>query len=152
MAKVLELQLLASVLPVSIQSWFHLRLTSLISLQSRDSQESFPAPQFESINSSALSLVYGPTLTSVHDYWKKHSFGYMDFVSQVTFLLFNMLSRFVIAFLPRSKRLLISWPQYILFKKYLSPYLCKYRQMSDTSPSICVPLRAHWKRLWCWER
>ena len=41
-------------------------------------KESFPGPQFESINSSALSPVYGPTLTSVHDYWKNHSFGYMD--------------------------------------------------------------------------
>ena len=35
----------------------------------RDSQESSPAPQFESINSSTLSLLYGPTLTFVHDYW-----------------------------------------------------------------------------------
>ena len=42
----------------------------------RDSQESSPAPQFESMNSSALSLLYGPTLTSVHDYWKNHSFDY----------------------------------------------------------------------------
>ena len=39
------------------------------------SQESSPAPQFESINSSALSLLYGPTLTSVHDYRKNHSIG-----------------------------------------------------------------------------
>ena len=34
----------------------------------RDSQESSPAPQFKSINSSALSLLHGPTLTSIHDY------------------------------------------------------------------------------------
>ena len=40
----------------------------------RDSQESFPTPQFKSINSSVLSLLYGPTLTSVHDYWKNYSF------------------------------------------------------------------------------
>ena len=40
----------------------------------RDSQESCPAPQFESISSSALSLLYGPTLTFVYDYWKNHSF------------------------------------------------------------------------------
>ena len=33
---------------------------------------------FESINSSVLSLLYGPTLTSVHDYWKNHSFDYMN--------------------------------------------------------------------------
>ena len=44
----------------------------------RDSQESSLAPQFESINSSALSLLCGPTLTSIPDYWKNHSFDYMD--------------------------------------------------------------------------
>ena len=33
-----------------------------------------PAPQFKSINSLVLSLLYGPTLTSIHDYWKNHSF------------------------------------------------------------------------------
>ena len=40
----------------------------------RDSQESSPKPQFKSINSSALSFLYSLTLTSVHDYWKNHSF------------------------------------------------------------------------------
>ena len=40
----------------------------------RDSQESSPTPQFKSINSSALSLLHSPTLTSIHDYWKKNSF------------------------------------------------------------------------------
>ena len=35
----------------------------------RDSQESSPTPQFQSINSSALSLLHSPTLTSIHDYW-----------------------------------------------------------------------------------
>ena len=44
----------------------------------RDSQESSSAPQFESINFSALSLLYCPVLTSVHDYWKQHSFDYTD--------------------------------------------------------------------------
>ena len=39
----------------------------------RDSQESFPTPQFKHINSSALSLLHSPTLTSIHDYWKNHS-------------------------------------------------------------------------------
>ena len=48
----------------------------------RDSQESSPAPQFESINSLELSFLCGPTLTSIHDYWKKHSFDYMDFCWQ----------------------------------------------------------------------
>ena len=40
----------------------------------RDSQESSPTPQFKSINSSALSFLYSPTLTSIQDYWKSHSF------------------------------------------------------------------------------
>ena len=39
----------------------------------RDSQEPSPTPQFKSINSSALSLLHSPTLTSIHDYWKNHS-------------------------------------------------------------------------------
>ena len=38
----------------------------------RDSQESSPTPQFKSINSSALSFLYSPTLTSIHDHWKNH--------------------------------------------------------------------------------
>ena len=63
----------------------------------------------KSINSLVLSLLYGPTLTSVHDYWINHSFDYMNLCQQVVPLLFNTLSRFVIAFLPRSKCLLISW-------------------------------------------
>ena len=44
----------------------------------RDSQESSPTPQFKSINSSVLSLLYGPTLTSIYDYCRNHSFYYTD--------------------------------------------------------------------------
>ena len=43
----------------------------------RDSQESSPS-QFENINSLVFSILYGPTLASIHDYWKNHSFDYMD--------------------------------------------------------------------------
>ena len=42
-----------------------------------------------------LTLLYGPTLTSVHDYWRNHSFDYMDFVGKVMSLLFNTLSKSV---------------------------------------------------------
>ena len=45
----------------------------------RDSPESPPASQFESIKSLALSLLYGTALTSIHDHWKNHSFDYRDF-------------------------------------------------------------------------
>ena len=69
----------------------------------RDSQQSSLTPQFKSINSSAFSLLYGPMLTSICDYWKNHSLTIWTFVSKVMSLLFNMLSRFVIAFLLRSK-------------------------------------------------
>ena len=48
----------------------------------RDSQESSPAPQLESIISSVLSLLYGPTVTSIYDDWKNHSFDYMDLCQQ----------------------------------------------------------------------
>ena len=48
----------------------------------RDSQESSPAPQFESINSLALSFRYGPTFIPIHDYWKNHSFDCIDLFQQ----------------------------------------------------------------------
>ena len=53
----------ASVLPVNIQDWFPLGWTGLISLQSKDSQESSLTPHFKSFNSSVCSLLYGPTHT-----------------------------------------------------------------------------------------
>ena len=71
-AKVLEFHS-TSVLPVNIQDWFPLGWTGWISFSPRDSQESSPAPQLKSINSSALSFLYSPTFTSIHDYWKNHS-------------------------------------------------------------------------------
>ena len=62
---------LASVLPMNIQDWFLLGWTGWVSCSPRDSQESSPPSQFKSINSSVLSFLYDPTLTSIHDYWKK---------------------------------------------------------------------------------
>ena len=78
---------------------------------SRDSQDSSLASQFKSINSLAPSLLYDPNLTSVHDYWKTIALIIQPFVGKVMSLLFIMLPRFVIGFLPRSKHLLISWLQ-----------------------------------------
>ena len=63
---------------IDIQGWFPLVSTGLISLQSKGLQESSPTPQFKSIYSLAVSLLYGPTLTLVHNYWKNHSFHYVD--------------------------------------------------------------------------
>ena len=60
--------------------------------------------------SSALSFPYSPTLTSIHDYWKNYLTRW-TLVGKVMSLLFNMLSRLVIDFLPRGKRFSISWLQ-----------------------------------------
>ena len=65
----------------------------------KDSQESSPTPQFKSINSLTLSFLYGKTLTTMHDYWKNHSFAYMDLWGKVMSLLSNTQMRLVIAFL-----------------------------------------------------
>ena len=71
----------ASVLPVNIQGWYPLGLTGLFSLLFKGLSEVFSTP-FKSINSSVLSLLNGPTLTSIHDYWKNHSFYYLDLCQQ----------------------------------------------------------------------
>ena len=73
---------LASFFPMNIQNWFNLGLTDLISLQSKGLSKVPPTPLFKKINSSVLSLLYGPTLTSIHDYWKNHSFDYTDLCRQ----------------------------------------------------------------------
>ena len=64
---------LASFLPKKSQGWSPSEWTGWISLQSKDSQESSPTPQIKSINSSVLSLLHSPTLTSIHDHRKNHS-------------------------------------------------------------------------------
>ena len=65
----------AIVLPMNIQDWFPLGWTGLISLLSKgDSKETSPTPQLKNINSLVLSFLYTPTLTCIHDYWKKHGF------------------------------------------------------------------------------
>ena len=55
---------------------FRIDLFDLLAVQG--TLKSSPAPQFKSISSLALSLLYGPTLIFVHDYWKNHSFHYTD--------------------------------------------------------------------------
>ena len=62
----------ASVLPMNIQDWFPLEWTGWISLLSKGLSRVF------NINSSTLSFLYSPTLTSIHDYWKNHSFDLTD--------------------------------------------------------------------------
>ena len=67
---------------MNLQGWCPLELTGLSPCSPRDPQESSPAPQLKSINSSVLSLLHGSTLTLVQDYWKSHSFDYIDICQQ----------------------------------------------------------------------
>ena len=99
-----------SVLPMNIQGWLHLGLTGLI-CSARDSQESSPTPQFKSINSLALSLFMVQISNPYMALGKTIALNRWTSVGNLKSLHFNMLSRFVIAFLTRSKRLLISWLQ-----------------------------------------
>ena len=63
---------LTSVLPMNIQDWFPLGWTGWISLQSKGLSSVFSNTTVQNINSSALSFLYSPTLTSIHDHWKNH--------------------------------------------------------------------------------
>ena len=99
---------LASVLPMNIQGWFPLGLTGLISLLSRGFSRIFSSTTVQKHLSLAFSLLYGLTLTPEHDYWKTIALIIQTFVGKVMSLLFNMLSRFIIAFLPRNKHLFLT--------------------------------------------
>ena len=75
----------ASVLPMSIQGWFPLRLTGLISLQSRGLLGVFssnPVQRHQFFNSLAFCLLYHPVLITVHDHWEDYSLDYMELCRQ----------------------------------------------------------------------
>ena len=95
-----------SVLPMNTQDWFPLGWTGWISLQYKGLSSIFSNTTVQNHQSLGARLCLSPTLTSIHDYWKNHSFD-QTCVGKVMSLLFNILSRLVIPFLPRSKNLLI---------------------------------------------
>ena len=101
---------LASVLPMNTQDWSTLEWTGWISLQSKGLSRVF------SNTTVQKHQFFGTQLSSqsnfcIHDYWKTIALTRWTFGDKVMSLLFNMLSRLVIAFLPRGKCLLISWLQ-----------------------------------------
>ena len=101
-----------SVLPMNIQDWFPSWLTGLISLQSKRLLRVFSNTTVQKASILQLSAFFIVQLS--HPYMttgKTIALTRWTFVGKITSLLFNMLSRLVIAFLPRSKRLLISWLQ-----------------------------------------
>ena len=98
----------ASVLPVKIQGWFPLGFTGLISLLSKGTlNHHLQHHTLKPLIHQCLAFVMVQLSHPLHHYWKNHSFDYMDLCCKVMSLLFNTLSRSVIAFLPRSKHLLI---------------------------------------------
>ena len=103
----------------------------------RDSQESSPTPQFKSIISSALSFLYGPTLIPYMTTGKTIALTRQTFAGKVTSLLFHMLSRFIIACLPRSMNLLISWLQ------SSSAVICEPKKIKSLTASIVSPSIFH---------
>ena len=64
----------ASVLPMNIQGWFPLGLTGWISLLSKGLSRVFFSTMVQKAQFLVLSLLGGPTLTSIYDYWENHSF------------------------------------------------------------------------------
>ena len=72
----------ASILSTNTHGWSLLGLTGLFTFAVQRTLKSSPVPQFESISSLTLSLLYGPTLTSVHDYLKIRNFYYIDLCQQ----------------------------------------------------------------------
>ena len=79
----------ASILPMNSQGWIPLGLSEIplgSPCSPRNSQECFPAPQFKNINSLALSLPYGPTLTSIYDYWKTIALARWAFLRKLPIL------------------------------------------------------------------
>ena len=125
----------ASVFSMNIQDWFPLGLTGWISLQSKRLSRVFSNTTVQKLNSLLLRFLYSTTLTSIHDYWKNPSFDKMELCRQSN-VSFNILSRLVIAFLPRSKSLWISWlqsPSAVI----LGPKKIKSVTVSIVFPSIC---------------
>ena len=108
----------ASVLPMNIQSWFPLGLIGLPPCCPRDYEESSPAPQFESISSSALSLLHGPTFTSIHDYRKNHSLT-----------VWTLLAKWCLCFLTHSvglSQLIFQGASHMILSNYESGLLCHF--------------------------
>ena len=101
----------------NIQDWSPLGWTGWTSLLSKGLSRVFSNTTVQKHQFFTLSFLYSPTFASIHDYWKNYNFGWI-FAGKVMSLLFNMLSRLVIAFLPRNKSLLISWLQVTVYSDF----------------------------------
>ena len=91
--------------------WFPLGWIGWISLLSKGLSRVFSNTTVQKHQFFGTQLSLWSNSTAIRDYWKNHSLDCMDLCCKVMSLFFNMLSRLVIAFFPRSKCLLISWLQ-----------------------------------------
>ena len=128
-----------SVLPMNIQDWFPLGLTGLISFQFKGLSRVFSNTTVQKHQFFEAQLFFFFIVQLSHPYMttrKTIALIRWTFVGKIMSLLFNMLSRLVITFLPRSKSLLISWlqsPSAVI----LEPPKIKSVTVSTVSPSIC---------------
>ena len=142
----------ASTSVLLIQDWFPLGLTGWISLQSKRLSESYPTLQYKSINSSRSAFLIVQLSHPYMTTGKTIALTKWTFVDKVISLLFNMLPRLVIIFLPRSKYLLIIWlqsPSAVI----LEPSKIKSATVSTVTPSIChevIGLDAMILVFWMW--
>ena len=126
----------ASVLPMNIQGWFPWGLTGLISLLSNGLPRVFSSTTFWKSSFLGCSALFIVQLSHLYiTTGKTTAFTMWTFVGKLISLFFTTLSRFVIAFLPRSKCLLISWLQ-LPSAVILEPKQIKSVTVSTFSPSI----------------
>ena len=136
----------ASFLPMNIHSWFPLGQTGLVSLQPKGLSRIFSNTTVQKHQFLLCSAFFMVQLS--HPYMTAEKTIHLTrwtFVGKVMSLLFNMLSRLVIAFLPMTKRLLISWlqsPSAVI----LEPKKIKSATVSIVSPSICHEVMHHLKK------
>ena len=131
----------ASVLPMNIEDWFPLRLTDLMFLQFKGLSRAFNmtvqrhkffGTQLSLWSNSHIHMTTGKTMALTR--W--------TFAGKVMSLLFNMLPRLVIAFLPRTKHLLISWLQ------SPSAVILEHKKIKPVTVSIVSPSKIPWRGKW----
>ena len=124
---------------MNIQEWFPLGLTGLISLQSKGLSRVFSRTIIQKASVLWLSAFFIVQFSHQNmTTGKTTALTVWTFVSKVMSLLFNMLSRFVIAFLPRSMHLLISWLQ------SLSAVILEPKKIKSPSVSVFFPIYLPW--------
>ena len=133
-----------SVLPMNIQGWFPLGWIGLISLQSKGLSKAFSNTTVKKHQFFGAQPYLWPNSNSYIWVLEQNiALTILIFVGKIMSLIFNMLSRSVIAFLPRSQRLLISWLQ-SPYAVILEPRDRKSVTVSIVSPSICHEVISSW--------